>query len=147
MSKILFIHILQNPQLWRTDWWLKNQPAEMEEGFATCTMWWCFRCQSSHLFDGKTMFPVLMYITCKFGTLYFSRNIKILWMVCSFWICILLCCYCCLQPHHQGIGKLFILSDITNNKMEVQSKSLTLCRSYLNLFCLGRKTAFFPVGI
>jgi hypothetical protein len=25
--------------------------------------------------------------------------------------------------------------------------TLTLCRSYLNLYCLGRKTAFFPVGI
>jgi hypothetical protein len=23
---------------------------------------------------------------------------------------------------------------------------LTLCLSYLNLYCLGRKTAFFPVG-
>jgi diaphanous 2 len=25
--------------------------------------------------------------------------------------------------------------------------NLTLCRSYLNLYCLGRKTAFFPVVI
>jgi uncharacterized integral membrane protein len=25
--------------------------------------------------------------------------------------------------------------------------TLTLCRSYLNLYCLGRKTAFFSVGI
>jgi hypothetical protein len=25
--------------------------------------------------------------------------------------------------------------------------SLTLCRSYLNPYCLGRKTAFFSVGI
>jgi hypothetical protein len=24
---------------------------------------------------------------------------------------------------------------------------LTLCLSHLNLYCLGRKTAFFPVGI
>jgi hypothetical protein len=27
------------------------------------------------------------------------------------------------------------------------SYPLTLCHSYLNLYCLGRKTAFFPVGI
>jgi hypothetical protein len=27
------------------------------------------------------------------------------------------------------------------------SDTLTLCRSYLNRYCLGRKTAFFSVGI
>jgi hypothetical protein len=26
-------------------------------------------------------------------------------------------------------------------------RNLTLCRSYLNPYCLGRKTAFFSVGI
>jgi hypothetical protein len=29
----------------------------------------------------------------------------------------------------------------------VTTKTLTLCRSYLNRYCLGRKAAFFSVGI
>jgi hypothetical protein len=54
----------------------------------------------------------------------------------------------------QGDTFLAILSstilDIVNRNLHLRENiptRLTLCRSYLNPYCLGRKTAFFSVGI
>jgi amino acid transporter len=46
------------------------------------------------------------------------------------------------RPNAERPIKVYYIS-----RLEYSKVILTLCRSYLNLYCLGRKTAFFPVGI
>jgi hypothetical protein len=48
---------------------------------------------------------------------------------------------------HQMIARTPQLQPVLKFWIVHETPTLTLCRSYLNRYCLGRKTAFFSVGI